>query len=273
MVSTDVSTIPQKSSFSGRLHVEVFGKKDGPPLLMLHGWGSSAELMRLAATGLETTFRIHNVDLPGHGRTPPPPEVWGIPEYAEIIDGYARENQFSDIPVIAHSNGGRISLYMASESRYGNLFSRLLLIAPSGMKPRRSFSWYLKTIWIRLIKFPFSILPLKIRERGLNWLRTTIYWKIAASTDYRNTSGTMRGTFVKTVTHHLDDQVGKIQKPTLIIWGDRDDQISRDQMERLHSAISGSELAIFPGAGHYAYLDTPAAYQATAASFLTAPES
>lgn len=273
MVSPGVSTIPPKSSFSSQLHVDVFGKEDGPPILMLHGWGSSAELMRPAAAGLETTFRIHNVDLPGHGKSPQPPDEWGAPEYAEIIDTYAKQNNLSDIPVIAHSNGGRISLYMASDDRYNDLFSRLLLIAPSGIKPKRSLSWYLKTAWIRLIKFPFTILPQRFREHGLNWLRTTIYWRLAASTDYQNTSGVMRGTFVKTVTHHLDNQVGKIEKPTLIIWGDKDDQISKDQMERLHAAISNSELSIFPGAGHYAYLDAPADYQATASSFLTAADS
>ena len=83
----------------------------------------------------------------------------------------------------------------------------------------------------------------------------------------------MRGTFVKTVTHHLDQQVGKITLPTLIIWGDQDDQISRDQVDRLHAAIPGSELTILQGAGHYAYLDAPQAYQSAASSFLTAAES
>ena len=47
------------------LHVESSGS--GPDLVLLHGWGMNASLWDDAVTGLMQQFRVHAVDLPGHG--------------------------------------------------------------------------------------------------------------------------------------------------------------------------------------------------------------
>ena len=68
-----------------KLHFEKSGPETSEQVLLLHGWGSSAELMRPLARLLEDRFFIVNVDLPGHGQTPPPELGWGVPEYAEGV--------------------------------------------------------------------------------------------------------------------------------------------------------------------------------------------
>jgi pimeloyl-ACP methyl ester carboxylesterase len=253
--------------------VELLGPPGGRPLLMLHGWGSSAELMRPAAAGLDGQFRIHNVDLPGHGRTPPPPEAWGVPEFAELVEAYLAAQDLSRIPVIGHSNGGRIALFMASEERYRHRFSKLVLIAPSGVRPRRPLSYYIKTGWIATIKAPFAVVPPPLRQRGLAWLRTTIYWRLAASRDYQEASGVMRETFVKTVRFFADDRLSSIRQPTLIFWGDQDPSISQYQIEALERDIPDAGVVVLEGAGHYAHLDDPVTYQQAVRHFLTEDET
>jgi pimeloyl-[acyl-carrier protein] methyl ester esterase len=39
----------------------------GPDLVLLHGWAAHGGVWRTAAAGLESYFRVHRVDLPGHG--------------------------------------------------------------------------------------------------------------------------------------------------------------------------------------------------------------
>lgn len=249
--------------------MELLGPAEGRPLVMLHGWGSSAERMRPAAAGLDDRFRIHNLDLPGHGRTPPPPEAWGVPEFAELVDAYLGAQGLSRIPVICHSNGGRIALYMASEPRFRDRFSKLVLVAPSGVRPRRRLSFHLKTGWAWTLKAPFALLPPPWRQRGLAWLRTTIYWRLVASRDYLEAAGVMRETFVKTVRCFVDDRLARITQPTLILWGDQDPSISRYQIEVLEREIPDAGVVVLAGAGHYAYLDDPLTYQRAVRHFLT----
>ncbi|HEY0722138.1 MAG TPA: alpha/beta fold hydrolase, partial [Gammaproteobacteria bacterium] len=49
------------------LHIEVRGT--GPDLVLLHGWGLHGGLFRSLADRLAPHFRLHLVDLPGHGRS------------------------------------------------------------------------------------------------------------------------------------------------------------------------------------------------------------
>jgi pimeloyl-[acyl-carrier protein] methyl ester esterase len=60
------------------LHVEVTGS--GAPLVMLHGWGMHGGVWSDTAKMLAADFQVHNVDLPGHGKSstihfPPKREV------------------------------------------------------------------------------------------------------------------------------------------------------------------------------------------------------
>lgn len=50
------------------LHVEISGS--GPDLVLLHGWGMNAAVWSEVATELAQHFRLHCVDLPGHGASP-----------------------------------------------------------------------------------------------------------------------------------------------------------------------------------------------------------
>ena len=47
------------------LHVEVVG--DGPPLVLIHGWGLHGGVFAPLVDRLSDRFRMHLVDLPGHG--------------------------------------------------------------------------------------------------------------------------------------------------------------------------------------------------------------
>lgn len=50
-----------------KLHVDTGG--DGPDLVMLHGWGLHGGYFEPLMESLQARFRVHRVDLPGHGRS------------------------------------------------------------------------------------------------------------------------------------------------------------------------------------------------------------
>ncbi len=237
-------------------------------MVLLHGWGSSAELMRPIGRALADAFRIANVDLPGHGRSPTPPVAMGIPEHADLIHDLIRSQFRTGVCIIGHSNGGRIAMYMASHDSMKSAVKRLVLIGPSGITPERTAKYYIRKHLARALKAPFEILPGRFREAGLDWLRHTLLWNLLGSSDYRRLTGVMRDTFVKTVSTHLDDKVGQIEVPTLIFWGDEDQEIGRDQVETLESLIPDAGLVVLPGAGHYAYLDDPMTFLRATRFFL-----
>lgn len=245
-----------------RLHREVTGPESGSPVLLLHGWGSNAKLMRPIAQALAGTFRVYNIDLPGHGLSPEPPEPWGVPEHATLLRHFMDEyvlpaHNGEPVSIVGHSNGGRISLYMTGDADLGRSIGRLALISPSGIPPIRTWKYYLRKNVATALKAPFQILPEKLREFGLDWLKHSLVWKLLGSSDYSSLSGVMRDTFVKTVNCFVDDRIDRIRVPVLLLWGDRDEAISRHQMQVLEKNIPDAGLVVLEDAGHYGYLDDP----------------
>ena len=263
-VLPDVGQVP----LADQLHLEITGPEQGPPVLLLHGWGSSAGLMRPVAAALSDRYRVLNLDLPGHGQSPPPPQGLGVPEHAALIYHILKAHTTQPVSIVGHSNGGRVALFMASDSIMAPMIARLVLISPSGIKPRRTAAYYFRNYLAQGLKAPFQVLPPILRAPGLDWLRHSVLWRLLGSSDYRSLTGVMRETFVKTVSFFLDDRIDRIEVPTLLFWGDQDTAISRYQMSILETRMKDAGLVVLPGAGHYGYLDAPTPFLAGLRHFL-----
>lgn len=240
-----------------QLHIDVSGDPNANPIILLHGWGSSAHLMSPVANGLATDQWVHNIDLPGHGQSPVPPVPMGLTEQAALVESYIRDTFKTPVTLFGHSNGGRISLYLASRNESADLIKRLILVSPSGIRPRRGLKYYFKSTVARVLKFPVKLLPGKLNAAVMDWLTHSLVWKLLGSSDYNALKGTMRKSFVNTVNYFVDDAVSRISCPTLLFWGSKDTAISRRQMKILESRIPDCGLVVLEGAGHYGYLDQP----------------
>jgi pimeloyl-ACP methyl ester carboxylesterase len=144
---------------------------------------------------------------------------------------------------------------MASTPAHARLVERLALISPSGVRPTRSWDYYVRSGLASTLKAPFEVLPEALRAPALDWLRHSLVWRLLGSSDYNTLSGVMRETFVKMVNHHLDDALQRIRVPTLLFWGTDDQAVSRRQMKVLERSIEDCGLVELKGAGHYGHLD------------------
>lgn len=233
----------------------------GDPVVLLHGWGASSQSLAPLCGALADAFRVLVVDLPGFGWSPAPPTAWGTPEYTGHVERLMQEMGMDRAALVGHSFGGRIAIRMAA-GQPGRV-SRLVLVASAGVRPRRRAGYYVRVAAAKLVKRVFS-LPV--------WGATgqRIISKVSgrmASRDYR-AAGQMRPTLVKVVNEDLTTLLPAIQAPTLILWGDRDQEVSRSAMETMAARIPGSRLVVFGGAGHFPFLDAPEEFGRTVTAFL-----
>lgn len=244
------------------VHVDRAGPAAAPPVLLLHGWGSSAALMRPLTEALADTFAVYAMDLPGHGYSPAPTEPWGIDAHVRLVEGVIRErihprHGAAPLPIIGHSNGGRIALFLAADPHAQSLVNRLILISPSGIPRRRGAGVKLRSTIAKLIKAPFTWLPEPLRNPATDWLRHSLLWRALGSSDYRALDGVMRATFVRTVNSYVDDRLDRITAPALLFWGTEDEAVTREQMRTLEEGLPDAGLVPLDDAGHYGYLDAP----------------
>lgn len=228
------------------LNTDVLGPAaDTPPLLVLHGWNQNLEAMRPLGQKLSRRRQVHLLDLPGFGRSPWPGEDWDTRDYARCVLDYLDRAGLERVSLLGHSFGGRVSLRIASA--WPQRVAGLVLVDTAGIPPRRSLAKRARIAWIRGLGRAFALLPKPLADPLLRW-RHRRY----ASSDYRN-AGVLKGTFSKVVAEDQTPELGRIQAPTLILWGEQDQETPVEMAHRFKRLIGGARLVVLPDRDHFPF--------------------
>jgi pimeloyl-ACP methyl ester carboxylesterase len=69
-------------------------------------------------------------------------------------------------------------------------------------------------------------------------------------------------------THDARARLGGVEQPTLVICGDLDACATLPHSEELARLISGAELSVIPGAGHFIHTEQPEEFYRRVRAFL-----
>lgn len=233
----------------------------GAPVVLLHGWGTSSQNLAAVAGWLTPRFRVLAVDLPGFGWSEAPPAAWGSGEYAAHVRQLLDRLGVGPAAVLGHSFGGRVAIQLAAGTpeRVG----RLVLVASAGIRPPRSWRYYQRVGVAKLLK---GLAALPVLGRGVQPL--VARWAArAGSRDYR-AAGRMRPTLVRLVNEDLAPLLPQIQAPTLLLWGDQDQEVGRAAVLQMAGAIRSARLLVLEGAGHFPFQDDPERSRGALTAFL-----
>lgn len=114
-----------------RVHCQVAGAVNAPPLVLLHGIGGSVNWWRRNLPVLSQHFRTYALDLPGFGRSWRLREGYSISKATEFLHAWLGFMGLPKINLLGHSMGGQIALRMAAT--YPEHLEKMVLIAPSGL--------------------------------------------------------------------------------------------------------------------------------------------
>ncbi len=107
---------------------------DGPCLVLLHALGATHDLWWPQLAALEAAFRVVNVDLPGHGRSPMPQLKASVTDLAGEIGALIRDVAPAGAHVAGISTGGMIAQSLAIE--HPGLVSSLALCNTTSVVPK-----------------------------------------------------------------------------------------------------------------------------------------
>jgi len=230
-----------------RASVAVAG--EGQPVLALHGWGGSAESFwpvaeRLAPLG----YQVHVPDLPGFGESEAPPQPWGVADYVAFVLAYLDAAALARVAVLGHSFGGRIAMMLAAD--HPARVSKLALANSAGLRTPPTAAQQARRVVAHAARETLNAVGL----RGLRARVQASYNARYGSDDYRN-AGPLRATFLRVIAEDIAPYAARVQAPTLLIWGDQDQDTPLWQGRRLEQLIPDAGLVVFQGAGHFSYLD------------------
>jgi len=240
---------------TARLHVESQGH--GEPLVLLHGFAMHSGLFAPVLPALARRHRVHLVDLPGHGRSPPL-EPFDLASLAGAVDAAI---DAPDVTVVGWSLGGQLALQWASMRP--DRVTKLVLVAttpsfavrdgwPNAMTTEMlsRFGDELRTSY-RLTLSRFLALQVHGSDEGratLAMLRQRLFERgepskpaLAAALDV------MRRTDLRPL-------LSRITAPTLVIGGDRDTLVPVGATRALAAALPHATQVTIEGAAHAPFL-------------------
>lgn len=230
-----------------KVHYEIFGK--GEPLVFLHGWGCSGNIFLPFADYFAEKFKVVLIDFPPFGKSQEPKNVWGVKEYAKIVNFICKKEDFKKINIIAHSFGGRVAINFAN--CYNDKVNKLILTGSAGLKRKKSISYLYKVYKYKLLK---------------KFCKNTSSF---GSPDYKKLSDHMKKIFIKIVNYFQEEECKKITCPTLIIHGKHDKEVSLKQAKKMHKLILNSKLIVFKKSTHFCFLEEEDEFFDLAYNFLT----
>lgn len=230
------------------------------PIVVLHGWGAHLEAVAPILSALGGASDLIALDLPGFGESDPPPEAWGSADYARFVSEFLDRLEVPRAHLVGHSHGGRVSIVLAADTP--ERVERLLLVDAAGLRPKRGLSYHRRVavakagrVAARVGGPPGRRLQERMRAR-------------VASRDYLEASEAMRATFRTVIAEDMTERLGRVRAPTLLVWGERDEDTPMWMARRMEELIPDAGLVVLEGAGHYSYADAPGQFAAVARRFL-----
>jgi pimeloyl-ACP methyl ester carboxylesterase len=235
---------------SGLLYYEIHGPASAePPILLLHGGGSSTETVAGLVRVLSTRRQVIAYDQRGHGRsTDLPGKPFGFEDAADDAAALLESLGVTRADVFGFSNGGTIALLLAHRhpARVRKLAMVSAPIRRDGLTPG---------FFEGLAKGTIDDMPAELRAA---------YLRLAPNPD-------LAAFFTKSQQRMLgfadlgDGVVRGFTGPALVAVGDRD-VVTAEHAVAIYRLFPKGQLAIVPGTGHEV-VDHPALAAAVAAFF------
>lgn len=222
---------------SSGIFVTTAGRIDAPPIVLVHGIGSSSAYFTRLALELARDWRVVAVDLPGFGRSPGGPRPLTVPEHAAVLARFLREQDLTGVVLLGHSLGAQVVGELLS-TEPGDVRCAVLLapttddtgrsrLTQAGRLVRDSLG---EPLTLKLVQF-FAATACRPRV----WWRTSRFM----------------------LENHLEDTLGQVRVPVLLLRGTQDRLAPSAWLQQLSAAPPGHAVVEVPGAGHVLHWSHP----------------
>ncbi len=246
--ATRLATGPQ-------VHYAEQGDPDGEPLVFLHGYSDSWYSYSRVLPLLPQRYRAYALDQRGHGDSERPADGYAVDSLAADVVAFLDANGVPRATLVGDSSGAIIARRVAEA--YPERVARLVLIAAPIRVPVTEATLELQEA-IRSLEDPVPSefvrefqastthvpLPEEFTERVLaeSLKLPARIWRLALD---------------GLLGEDDSDRLGRITAPTLLIWGERDRFIPREEQEQLAAAVPDARLVVYPETGHAPHWERP----------------
>ena len=242
---------------NSNLHIETSGI--GPDLVLLHGWAMHSKIWHNVRNQLAARYRLHLIDLPGHGYSPPckPGTLQRmVDKVSEILP--------ESCIVCGWSLGGQIAIELALQ--YPERIKKLVLIATTPCFVKRpDWQWGMETTTLQLFRK-------NLEQNYAATINRFLTLQLSGDNECKSVLAQLRKNFFRygqpdidmlqaglkiLLTSDLREKMTRIKQSVLLLHGENDVITPVSAAKWMHQQLQHSKLAIFSGCGHAPFLSNP----------------
>jgi pimeloyl-ACP methyl ester carboxylesterase len=255
---------------AGGLRIAYERAGTGPPLVLVHGYvGDGPVTWRRQIDELSDEFTVVAWDAPGAGRSSDPPESFTLADFADCLAAFVEALGLGRPHVAGLSFGGGLALELYRRHRR---IPRTLALASAyagwaGSLPPATVEERLQQVMqladLPPERFAGAVAPTMFSDAA----PAALVAEFVTSIDRFHPAG-LRAMARAFAEADLRDVLPRIDVPTLLLYGAKDERAPVAVGEALRAAIPRARLVVLPGAGHVCNVEAAARFNAELRAFL-----
>ena len=265
---------------TGRMGYRVCG--DGPPLLLIHGWGGSSRHWLGAFVTLAESHTVYAIDMPGYGDSPPGTSGSGLRGLSLAVLSFIDTLNLGSIGLCGHSLGAAVALMVAASRP--NQVERLALVSFGIARSPEEEARYREmgaqmgtaaTLWAPWLTLSRPWLALSRPWRQFAWSTPPLPALLAGPMLHRIPDAPMLALGIadlaamdalasiegasSTGDPLLSQAIGRTLMPTLVLGGQQDPVFPPSSGTALTTALTDAYVVTINECGHIPMVEQPAA--------------
>ncbi|MFG1951868.1 alpha/beta fold hydrolase [Micromonospora sp. NPDC048830] len=248
LTTVDAGGVPTRSLRAGA----------GEPVIFLHGTSGHLEAFMRNVAAHAAHYRVHAIDMLGHGYTGKPDHPYEIPRYRDHLLAYLDAQGIEKAHIVGESLGGWVGARTAIDTPDRVASLQLLCAGGTVANPqvmeriRNSTRKAVTTDDVELTRARMRLLMADDADatEELVAVRHAIYHQPSFVANIENLLCLQdMETRLRNILRPED--LARIDAPTLIVWGRNNPFGEVPEADAMHRNIKGSELTIFDECGHW----------------------
>jgi pimeloyl-ACP methyl ester carboxylesterase len=261
--------------------VNVIDSGEGDAIVFIHGLSGAWVNWLENIPHFARSHRVIAMDLPGFGHSPMPVDRISISGYARIVDELLDTLGIERAVIVGNSMGGFIGAEVALQ--FATRVEKLVLVSAAGLsidhQPNEPVLRVLDRLdnlliftggWTATRSETLSRRP-RMRRQIMRLVADRPEL-LPAPLIAEQVKGSGKPGFVPALDALTDypirDRLGEIECPVLVVWGEEDRLVPVRDAYEFGRLISDVQVEVWPGTGHVAMLERPAAFNALVERFI-----
>ena len=239
-----------------KLSYVVQGDQSGAPVLFLHAYADSWFSYSRVLSLLSPEYRAFAPDQRGHGDSEKPECCYAAEDFAADVDAFMEAIGIEEATIVGDFSGGLIAQRVALD--FPHRVSRLVLIgSPTTLLNDERALEFLA--FVRTLEDPVPRGCVKGLLEGMIHHPVSSEFLSTAINESLKVPARVWRDYWEGVALTVDNRarLGEIGAPTLILWGEQDPLLSREEQERMAVAIPDARLRVYPETGHLVHWERP----------------